>query len=188
MKQVSENVGAFYQHYPRVAVAVSAYHEGKADAMTCGWHTPLSFKPPLYGVLLSPKRFTYKLIIDSGEFAVNFLPATAASLAAAIGGSKGATLDKFTAFDIARDVPLKTNAPVLTDAYTTYECKLVEDRKYGDHQLLVGEVVAVHWLPEAFTAEETLDLKTITPAFYLGNDKYLTKLKATIEKVERGKQ
>jgi flavin reductase (DIM6/NTAB) family NADH-FMN oxidoreductase RutF len=156
--------------------------------MTCGWHTPLSFKPPLYGVLLSPKRFTYKLIVDSGEFAVNFLPATAASLAAAIGGSKGANIDKFAAFNIKRDIPLKTNAPVLEDAYATYECKLVEDRLYGDHQLLVGEVVAVHWLPEAFTSEETLDLKTIAPAFYLGNDKYTTKLKATIEKVERGKQ
>ena len=186
MKQVSENVGAFYQHYPRIAVAVSSYHNGKADVMTCGWHTPLSFKPPLYGVLLSPKRFTYKLIIDSNEFAVNFLPATSASLAAAIGGSKGATMDKFAAFDIAHDIPLRTNAPVLAGAYAAYECRLVEDRKYGDHQLLVGEVVAVHWLVEAFTADETLDLKVIAPAFYLGNDKYLTKLKATIEKEERG--
>lgn len=187
MKQVSESVGAYYQHYPRIAVAVSAYHDGKADAMTCGWHTPLSSRPPLFGVLLSTKRFTYKLIVDSGEFAVNFLPAEQAALLAAIGGSKGANMDKFAAFNIARDIPLKTNAPVLAAAYAAYECKLVDNRQYGDHQLLVGEVVAVHWLAEVFTEEETLDLKAIVPAFYLGSDKYLTKLKATVEKVERGK-
>jgi len=105
MKQVSENVGSYYQHYPRIAVAVSSYHDGKADVMTCGWHTPLSFKPPLYGVLLSPKRFTYKLIVESGEFAINILPPPAANLAAAIGGSNGATIDKFAAFNIARDIP-----------------------------------------------------------------------------------
>jgi len=187
MKQVTESVGAYYQHYPRIAVAVSAYHDGKADVMTCGWHTPLSSKPPLFGVLLSPKRFTYKLIADSGEFAVNFLPAESDGLLAAIGGTKGMNVDKFAAFNIARDIPLKTNVPILADAYAAYECKLVEDRVYGDHQLLVGEVVAVHRLAEAFTIEETLDIKTVTPAFYLGNDRYMTKLKATIEKMERGK-
>jgi flavin reductase (DIM6/NTAB) family NADH-FMN oxidoreductase RutF len=187
MKQVSESVGAYYQHYPRIAVVVSAYHEGKADAMTCGWHTPLSSKPPLFAVLLSPKRFTYKLIVDSGEFAVNFMPADEAPLLAAIGGTKGAVIDKFATLGIARDTPLKTNAPVLADAYAAYECKLVEDREYGDHRMLVGEVVAVHWLEEAFVNGEALDLKAMAPALYLGNDKYLTKLKANVEMFERGK-
>lgn len=138
MKQVSESVGAYYQHYPRIAAVVSAYNDGKADAMTCTWHTPLSSKPPLFGVLLTPRRFTYQLIVDSKEFAVNFLPAESARLLAAVGGSKGAMVDKFATYNIARDIPLKTNAPVLADAYAAYECKLVEDRPYGDHQLLVG--------------------------------------------------
>ncbi|MEN8615000.1 flavin reductase family protein [Dehalogenimonas sp. THU2] len=187
MKQVSESVGAYYHHYPRIAVAVGAYHEGKNNAMIAGWHTPLSFNPPLFGVSLSPRRFTYKMIVESGEFTVNFLPASAAGLIAALGGSKGAAVDKFAAFNVARDIPLKTNAPVLADAYAAYECKLLEDRQFGDHQLLVGEVVAVHSLAEAFTAEETIDLKSITPAFYMGNDKYITKFKAAIETLERHK-
>ncbi len=90
-------------------------------------------------------------------------------------------MDKFATFNIARDISLKTNVPVLADAYAAYECKLVEDRQYGDHQLLVGEIVAVHSLEEAFTREGSLDPKAMNPAFYLGNDLYLTKLKATIE-------
>lgn len=187
MKQVSENTGAFYHHYPRIAVVVTAYHNGKSNAMTAGWHTPLSFNPPLFGVSLSPRRQTYKMILESGEFVVNFLPATTAGLIAAIGGSKGAAIDKFESFNIAKDIPLKVNAPVLSDAYAAYECKLIDNRPYGDHQLLVGEVVAVHSLSEAFTTEETLDLKTVTPAFYMGNDKYITKFKATIETMEREK-
>ncbi|APV44412.1 NADH-FMN oxidoreductase RutF, flavin reductase (DIM6/NTAB) family [Dehalogenimonas formicexedens] len=185
MKQVSESTGAFYQHYPRTAVIVCAYHEGKTDAMTCTWHCPLSSKPPLFGILLSPKRFTYQLIIDSGEFSVNFMASESAGLLAAVGGTKGATTDKFAAFSIAKDIPLKTNAPVLADAYAAYECKLTETRQYGDHQLIVGEVVAVHWLAEAFSEDGSLDMKAVTPAFYLGNDKYITKQKSTIDKVER---
>ena len=187
MKQVSGEVGAFCQHYPRLAVVVTAYHDDKPNAMVAGWHAPLSFDPPLFGVSLSPKRHTYQMIIDSGEFTVNFLPASKAGLIAALGGSKGSNMDKFAAFNIARDLPLKTNAPVLSDAYAAYECKLVEDRKYGDHQLLVGEIVAVHTLTGAFTAEELLDLKAVTPAFYMGKDKYITRLKATVETMEREK-
>lgn len=187
MKQVSDGVGAYYQHYPRIAVAVSAYHDGKADVMTCTWHTPLSSKPPLFGVLLTPRRFTYQLIVGSKEFAVNFLTAESARLLAAVGGSKGAAVDKFSAYNIARDIPLKTNAPVLAEAYAAYECKLVEDRPYGDHQLLVGEVVAAHWREEAFTAEGVMDVKEAVPALYLGSDLYITRLKPTLEKIDRGR-
>jgi flavin reductase (DIM6/NTAB) family NADH-FMN oxidoreductase RutF len=185
MKQVSESTGAFYQHCPRTAVIVCAFHEGKMDVMTCTWHCPLSSKPPLFGILLSPKRFTYQLILNSGEFSVNFMPSDSGGLLAAVGGTKGTSTDKFKTFNIAKDIPLKTNAPVLADAYAAYECKLTENRTYGDHQLIVGEVVAVHCVPEAFTADGSLDAKAVTPVFYLGNDKYITKQKSTIEKIER---
>ena len=187
MKQVSESTGAFYQHYPRTAAIVCASHEGKMDAMTCTWHCPLSSKPPLFGILLSPKRFTYKLILESGEFSVNFMPAESAGLLSGVGGTKGETTDKFAAFNISKDIPLKTNAPILADAYAAYECKLTESRQYGDHQLVVGEVMAVHWLAECFTPDGSLDMRTVTPAFYLGNDKYITKQKPTVEKIERTK-
>ncbi|PPD58785.1 flavin reductase family protein [Dehalogenimonas etheniformans] len=185
MKEVSESTGAFYQHYPRTAVIICAYHDGKMDAMTCTWHCPLSSKPPLFGILLSPKRFTYQLIIDSGEFSVNFMSAESVGLLSAVGGTKGETTDKFAAFKISRDIPLKTNSPVLADAYAAYECRLTEDRQYGDHQLLVGEVVAVHLAVEAFTEDGSLNARAVTPAFYLGNDKYITKQKPTVEKIER---
>ena len=185
MKQVSENIGDFYQHYPRTAIIVCAYHEGKTDAMTCTWHCPLSSKPPLFGILLSPKRFTYKLIVESGEFSVNFMSTESVRLLSEVGGTKGTTIDKFATFKIQKDIPLKTNAPVMADAYAAYECKLTENRGYGDHQLIVGEVVAVHWLAEAFTDDGSLDMKAVTPAFYLGNDKYVTKQKPTIERIER---
>ena len=49
---------------------------------------------------------------------------------------------------VATEKPLKTAVPILGAAYAAYECKLVDDREYGDHRWLVGEVVAVHLLEE----------------------------------------
>ena len=173
-KVITEDIGAFFQHYPKVAVIVTAQAGGRANAMAAAWHTSISFKPPLYGVAISPKRFTYQLIAESKEFGVNFLPFARAELIASVGGSKGYEIDKFQMFNIARDKPVKTAVPILKAAYAAYECKLVDDRGYGDHRWLVGEIVAVHLLREALTPEETLDLEKVSPILYLGHELYLT--------------
>ncbi len=61
-KVITEDIGAFSQHYPKVAAIVTAQASGRDNAMAVAWHTSISFKPPLYGVTISPKRFTYQLI------------------------------------------------------------------------------------------------------------------------------
>lgn len=185
MDKVTESTGKFYHHYPRVAVVVTARFEGRDNAMAVAWHIPLSSKPPLYGVAVSPKSFTYELVADSREFAINFLPAAKVELVAAAGGSKGREMDKFKAFKIERRDSVKAAVPVLKDAYAAYECELVEDRLYGDHRLLVGEIVAVHYLEEVFTAGGTLDLEKVSPVLYLGSEQYLDVGKCRIRTVDR---
>ncbi len=173
-KVITEDIGAFSQHYPKVAAIVTAQASGRDNAMAVAWHTFISVKPPLYGVAISPKRFTYQLIAESKEFGVNFLPFAEAELVASVGGSKGYEIDKFHRFNIARDKPVKTAVPILKAAYAAYECKLVDDRGYGDHRWLVGEIMVVHLLREALTLEETLDLEKVSPILYLGHELYVT--------------
>lgn len=185
MDKVSEDIGKFYHHYPRVAAVVTARFNGRDNAMAVAWHTPLSSKPPLYGVAISPKRFTYELAADSREFAVNFLPACRVDLVAATGGSKGQEMDKFSAFKIARQDSVKAAVPILKDAYAAYECVMVDDRLYGDHRLLVGEIVAVHYLEEVIMADGTLDLGKVGPVLYLGNEQYLDVEECRLRTVDR---
>lgn len=185
-KVISDNIGGFYQHYPKVPVIVSARAGGKSNAMSAAWHTAVSHTPPLYGVSISPKRFTYQLIIDSREFAVNFVSYGMVEMITLIGSSKGNEVNKFEKFNIPTEKSAKTGAPVLQDAYAAYECRLVDDVTCGDHQFLVGEIVAVHQLEEAFTSDEVLDLNKINPALYLGHDFYATTAKNTVKFLDRG--
>ena len=173
-KETGENIGSFYQHYPRIAVVLSASAGGKDNAMAAAWHMPISFKPPLFGVSVSPKRFTYRLVAKSKEFAVNFLPASNVEIIAAVGGSKGDEVDKFKAFNIATDKPVKTDIPILKAAYAAFECKLVDDITCGDHQLLVGEIVAVHVSSEVFD----VPAKAVSSALTLFNVAQLIAVKA----------
>jgi flavin reductase (DIM6/NTAB) family NADH-FMN oxidoreductase RutF len=185
-KIVTEDIGKFSQHYPKVAVIVTASARGREDAMTAAWHSSISLKPPLYGIAIASKRFTYQLITESQEFGINFIPSEKASLAAAIGGTSGKQMDKFERLNIKKEKPLKTTAPILKDAYAAYECKLVDNKPYGDHLWLVGEIVAVHFLEEAFTPAEVLDLDNIKPLLYLGSDQYASTDKSSIKLIKRG--
>ena len=180
-----EGIGKFYHHYPRVAVIVTARSEGKSNAMAVAWHSAISVNPPLYGIAITPQKFTYKLIIESNEFGINFVPFQIAELVAAVGGSTGAKTDKFNIFDIVQDKPLKTSLPILQDAYATYECKLVEHRNYGDHEWLVGEIVATQIIEDAFTPEQVIDINKVEPVLYLGADLYLSPAKGTIRSLNR---
>lgn len=184
-KVISEDIGEFYQHYPRIACVVTAHAKEKDNTMVAAWHSSLSISPPLYGVAISPKRFTYQLIVESEEFGINFLPFEAAELVASVGGSDGQTIDKFQRFNIARDRSVKTAVPILTAAYAAYECRLVDDKGHGDHHWLVGEIVAVHMAKEVLTPEQTLDLDKISPTMYLGGNFYCTAAKDTRKYLDR---
>ena len=180
-----EGVGKFYHHYPAVAVVVTASVGEKRNAMAAAWHSSLSFEPPLYGVAISPKRFTHELVLQAGEFGVNFLPFDRARIIAAVGGSTGRKVDKFEAFEIAEEKPVLTSAPIIADAYAAYECKLVSHHTFGDHEWFVGEMVMVHRVEGALTDEGILDLSLVKPAMYLGADRYVTALPESLCYLDR---
>ncbi len=181
----TESIGEFYQHYPKVAAIVTACAGSKKNAMAAAWHSALSFIPPLYGVAIAPKRFTCQLILESKEFGINFVPFETAELIASVGGSGGREVDKFQKFSIAEGKPLKTSVPILKDAYTAYECKLVDNKTYGDHVWIVGEIVAVHSADDVFTVHGTLDLDKLNPVLYLGAELYATTSSASVRLLDR---
>lgn len=186
MARVSmEGVGEYYHHYPRVAVIITVHARGKDNAMAAAWHCPLSFTPPLYGVSISPKRFTHDLIMEAKEFGVNFMPMEKAELIASVGGSSGREEDKFHRFQMAKEKPLKTSVPLLADAYACYECRLVAHQTYGDHVWFVGQVVASHFEQDFFTSDQLLDLERVAPTLYLGGELYTILAKDSIRYLDR---
>ena len=177
--------GSFYHHNPRVPAIVTAHARGKDNAMAASWHSAISFKPPLIGVAIAPKRFTYQLILEGKEFGLNFLPLEKAELIAALGGSSGSEVDKFQKFGIKKAKSLKTSVPILEDAYAAYECKLIDHRAYGDHEWVVGEILVTHFEEGVFTDGEILDLGRVAPALYLGADFYAAAAEGSLRLLER---
>ena len=186
-KTVIAGESSFYHHYPSHAAVITAQFEGKKGIMAAAWHAPISHTPPLFGVSLASKRYTYKLIEKAKEFAINFLSFDKVELVISVGSVSGTEVDKYKKFGIETEKPIKTTAPILKDAYAAYECRLIDSREYGDHIWIVGEIVATHFDKALFTKDETIDLKRVSPILYMGADRYTIPSSADTKVIERDK-
>ncbi|MBN1374913.1 MAG: flavin reductase family protein [Dehalococcoidia bacterium] len=187
LKVITENVGAFYQHYPRTAAIVTINYSGRKNAMAVAWHCPLSFSPPVYGIAVSPKRYSYNMIKECKQFGINFMPYKASEMIAAVGGSTGNLTDKFTEFNLIEDSAIKLEVPILREAYAAFECRVMDNSVIGDHAWITGEIVAVHMAEDVFKENGVLDFESVQPALYLGGETYCSVDKTTVKLLEREK-
>lgn len=171
-KTIRSDVEPFYYQYPSTVAVVSSRSRSRSNAMAVAWHTTISRRPPRYGVLIFPDTFTHELILESNEFVVNFMTIESANLIARLGGCSGREVDKFEAFEIAATSGSTVSAPVLEAAYASYECRVFSHQEYGDHDLFVGDVVAVQFEDSAYSMNGTTDIRKVTPVAYVGEDRY----------------
>ncbi len=171
-KTISTEINPFYFHYPSAATIVTSGAGDKVNAMAVAWHMAQSHNPPIYLVSISPRRYTHGLLLESNEFVVNFMPHDMGRLVAAVAGCSGNDIDKFSAFGIESCPGSQVKAPVLDGAIASYECRVTERHTYGDHDLFVGDILAVQWEPSAFREDSIMDLDNNRPILYMGGDHY----------------
>ncbi len=126
---------------PRQAVLVTCKHKGKDNIVTLAWHSPLSFSPPMYAIVLSPERFSHKLIEESKEFVVNFISKEWEKDLLYCGRHSGREVDKFENTSFQREDSQSVGPPRLKQCLAFLECKVVKELTTGDHTVFVGKVV-----------------------------------------------
>ncbi len=158
--------------YPRNAILVTSEDPGgRANAMAAAWHSPLSVRPPLYGVAISPKRATYEFIRRSGKFGINFLPFELVESLHTCGRISFREVGE-EKLKRARLTPVRGEFGVylIEEAYASFECYLVRVVEVGDHDWFVGEVKSVR----GELRGNILDLGRVRPTLYMGEDHYIT--------------
>ena len=161
MKSTTD-IGKFYYFFPQ-AVAVVGIDK---NVMPAAWHTPISAEPPLYGVVVSPKRHTFELLQKRNGFTINFLEHDQAHLVAKIGSTSGRDINKLKEFNIKFVPAERVNA--------RYECEKIAASEYGDHFLFIGKIVLIHYKKELMNSRRLLDEKKVSPMLYFGQDRYIT--------------
>jgi flavin reductase (DIM6/NTAB) family NADH-FMN oxidoreductase RutF len=109
------------------------------DAFTAAWVMQVSFDPLLLALSVNPQNASYPLLRGSGAFTVSVLKQGQLELARRFGTQSGREQDKLAGVQWH---PGRSGAPILDDALAYFDCELTESVRAGDHELVVGRVVA----------------------------------------------
>jgi flavin reductase (DIM6/NTAB) family NADH-FMN oxidoreductase RutF len=110
--------------------------------MPLSWHMPVSKEPFRYAVAIRDENLSYELVHAKKEFSINFLSdeyLDAYNISGAMHGG-----DKFSETGLHRKKSLKINSTLIEEAYMIYECKLHKVESFGDHDIFIADVVAIH--------------------------------------------
>ena len=133
--------------YPlRSYLIVSGQEE--TNVMTADWVTILSYKPFIVGVAISPKRYTHGLIKQYKEFVIS-VPTLEMLKDVWIAGTKSGP-NKLEEMGITFIDSKKVKAKSIKEAVANLECKVIDERRYGDHTFFVGEVIHYTYNEAAF--------------------------------------
>ncbi|CAM3790104.1 flavin reductase family protein [Mesobacillus thioparans] len=158
--------------YPGMVALVTVSHKGVKNIMAAGWHTYISYEPPIYGVAIGRERHTYQLVKEAGKFAINFVPFENAALIQQAGVYSGSNIDKFETMNIRFEHGSLTNSPILSDAYIAYECEVIDRNSYGDHDLFVANIVQFYKDQNQFLENGLPNFKKLCIPLYLGRSQY----------------
>lgn len=116
----------------------------KPNVMTAAWTGIICSDPVITYVSIRPSRYSHELISANKEFVINVPTWKEAEAVDTIGVKSGRNLDKFALTGLHIEQCAKVSAPQITECPISIECKVLEIRPFGTHDMFLAEVVAVN--------------------------------------------
>jgi flavin reductase (DIM6/NTAB) family NADH-FMN oxidoreductase RutF len=145
--------------------------EGKPNIITLAWAGVACSNPPILGIGIRPSRYSYRLIEQSGEFAVNIPTTEYVKETDFCGSSSGEIVDKFSETGLTPEPSERIKPPIIKECPVNIECFVKNRIQLGSHHLFLGEVVGVHIDEEILDEKGRIDFDKVTP-FVFNNGEY----------------
>jgi flavin reductase (DIM6/NTAB) family NADH-FMN oxidoreductase RutF len=113
--------------------------------MLVSWVQQCSFTPPCVSLALKRDRPVWPWLAEGQGFVLNILDDTQTDMIVHFGKGFDPGAPAFVGLEVDREAAA---APVLQDALAYLNCKVVTRCQAGDHDLIIGEVVAGRLLSE----------------------------------------
>ena len=122
---------------------VTCSHEGKDNVLTVAWTGITNTIPPKTYVSIRPSRHSYRMIKESGEFAINLTTSELVRAADYCGVHTGAKMDKFERCRLSKEKASEISCPILADSPLVLECKVTDVIPLGSHDMFLADIVAI---------------------------------------------
>ena len=131
--------------YPAPAVMVSCGNlETGYNIITIAWTGTVCSEPPMCTISIRPERHSHGIITKTGEFVINLTTAALARATDWCGVKSGRDYDKFKEMRLTPEPAQKVGAPLIRESPLNIECRLIDIRPLGSHDMFLAEVVAIN--------------------------------------------
>lgn len=114
-----------------------------SNIITVAWTGIVNSEPPKTYISVRPSRYSYRLIRDSGEFAVNLPSVSMARAADWCGMMTGAKVDKFEKCNLTKAPAAHIACPLIREAPISLECRVTDIIPLGSHDMFLADIIAV---------------------------------------------
>lgn len=153
--------------YPLPVVLVSvADREGRDNVFTVAWAGTVCTNPPMVSISVRPERYSYHMIMETGEFVINLTTERLARATDFCGVRSGRDVDKFKIMRLHREKGQQVSAPLISESPVNIECRVRERQQLGSHDLFLADVLCVHADEAYMDAKGRFDLKKADPIAY----------------------
>ena len=141
MSKVIWKSGTFI--YPLPAVLVTSGTMEKSNIMTVAWTGILNTNPAMVYISVRPERYSYNLIKENMEFAINLTNEKLVYATDWCGVRSGAKFDKFKEMHLTKEKAKFVDCPLVKESPVSIECKVIDIKELGSHHMFMAEVLSI---------------------------------------------
>lgn len=159
--------------YPLPVVMVSVRDKkGNDNIITVAWAGTVCTNPPMVSISVRPDRYSYHMLMESGEFVINLTTEELCRAADYCGVKSGREVDKFQQLGLIKEEASVVSAPMIGQSPVNIECRVARVEELGSHHMFLARVEAVHadetWMDE----KGRFDLNRALPVAYSHGEYY----------------
>ncbi|HCU59278.1 MAG TPA: flavin reductase family protein [Alphaproteobacteria bacterium] len=141
MAKISWRAGTLLAPLPPALISSGTFDN--PNVMTAAWTGIIASDPALTYVSIRPSRYSHEIISKTKEFVINVPNLPLAKATDFCGVKSGRDTDKFKVCNLTAGKCEKIDAPQILEAPISLECKVIDVKTFGTHDMFLAEIVAV---------------------------------------------
>ena len=129
--------------YPIPAVMVTSGTMEKSNIMTVAWTGIINSDPAMCYISVRPQRYSYQIISQSKEFAINLTNERLVYATDWCGVKSGKDFDKFKEMHLTKEKAKFIKCPLIKESPACLECKVEKEINLGSHIMIMAKILSI---------------------------------------------
>ena len=126
-----------------VVMVSCADKSGKPNIITLAWAGTVNSDPPMLSISVRKERYSYGMIKERGQFAVNLTTEKLVYATDLCGVKSGRDVNKFKLAGLTPEKASAIDVPIIKESPVSLECIVKHTIELGSHDIFIAEIVAV---------------------------------------------